>query len=142
MSTLGEENQMASVSATSTPTIGVGSDGKVTAGNLVANLDTKAIVDALMTAASIPKVQLEGRIKVEQTRVSMYQSLNTGLQTLQTTTDGYTAANAMNLLSVKSSDSSITATTTTSEEAGVRHRSGRRVHRHEVHPGGLIRQAD
>jgi flagellar hook-associated protein 2 len=117
MSTLGEENQMASVSATSTPTIGVGSDGKVTAGNLVANLDTKAIVDALMTAASIPKVQLEGRIKVEQTRVSMYQSLNTGLQTLQTTTDGYTAANAMNLLSVKSSDSSITATTTTSAAA-------------------------
>jgi len=62
-------------------------------------------------------VQLEGRIKVEQTRVSMYQSLNTGLQTLQSTTDGYTAANAMNLLSVKSSDSSITATTTTSAAA-------------------------
>lgn len=108
---------MASVSATSTPTIGVGTDGKVTAGNLVANLDTTAIVNALMTAASIPKVQLESRIKTEQTRVSMYQSLNTGLQTLQSTTDGYTAANAMNLLSVKSTDSSITATTTTSATA-------------------------
>lgn len=108
---------MASVSATSTPTIGVGSDGKVTAGNLVSNLDTKAIVDALMTAASIPKVQLESRIKTETTRISMYQSLNTGLQTLQSTTDGYTAVNAMNLLSVKSSDSGITATTTTSATA-------------------------
>ncbi|WIB65569.1 flagellar filament capping protein FliD [Curtobacterium sp. MCBD17_040] len=108
---------MTTVSATSTPSISVGSDGKVTATNLVQNLDTTSIINALMTAAGVQQVQLEARMKTEQTNLTNYQSLNTALQSLQTSVTGDLSANAMNLLTATSSYSSIKATATTNATA-------------------------
>lgn len=102
---------------TSTPTLSVGSNGQVTASNLVSNLDTTSIINALMTAAGVQQVQLEAKIKTEQTNLTNYQSLNTALQNLQTSVSGDLSANAMNLLTATSSDSSISATASTSATA-------------------------
>jgi flagellar hook-associated protein 2 len=109
---------MSSVSSTtSTPTLTVGADGKVTAGNLVNNLDTTSIINALMAAAAVPQTILETKIKTEQANVVDYQNLNSSLQALQSNTSLDANANGLNLLSVASSSSSVTATADTSASA-------------------------
>jgi flagellar hook-associated protein 2 len=108
---------MSSVGSISTPTINVGADGSVTAGNLVNNLDTTSIINALMAAASVPQVQLEARIKTEQTTVTDYQNLNQSLQALQSSASLDAKANGLNLLTVASSNTSVTATADTSASA-------------------------
>jgi flagellar hook-associated protein 2 len=108
---------MSSVGSISTPTISVGADGSVTAGNLVNNLDTTSIINALMAAAAVPQVQLEARITTAQTTLTDYQNLNQSLQALQSNASLDAKANGLNLLTVASSNSSVTATADTSASA-------------------------
>jgi flagellar hook-associated protein 2 len=104
---------MSSVGTISLPSLTVGSNGQVTVSNLVNNLDPTAIVNALMTAESIPQTQLQAKVKTEQTALSAFQNLNVTLQALQTSATGAAATNGLNLLTVASTDSSVTATATT-----------------------------
>jgi flagellar hook-associated protein 2 len=101
----------------SMPTLTVGSNGHVTAGNLVNNLDTTAIVNALMTAASVPQQQLQAKLTTEQSALTQYQNLNQSLQALATAADTDSAANGLNLLGVTSTDPSVTGTASTSANA-------------------------
>jgi flagellar hook-associated protein 2 len=95
------------------PTLAVGSNGQVTVSNLVNNLDTTSIVNALMTAAAIPQTVLQAKVKTEQAALASFQNLNVTLQALQKSAAGTAAANGLNLLTVASSDPSITATANT-----------------------------
>ncbi|MEY9852451.1 flagellar hook-associated protein 2 [Leifsonia sp. EB41] len=104
---------MSSVGTISLPSLTVGSNGQVTVSNLVNNLDPTAIVNALMTAESIPQTQLQAKVKTEQTALSAFQNLNVTLQALQTSATGAAATNGLNLLTVASTDSSVMATATT-----------------------------
>ena len=104
---------MSSVGTISLPSLTVGSNGQVTVSNLVNNLDPTAIVNALMTAESIPQTQLQAKVKTEQSALSAFQNLNVTLQALQTSAAGASATNGLNLLTVASTDSSVTATATT-----------------------------
>ncbi|MGH1524840.1 flagellar filament capping protein FliD [Leifsonia sp. L25] len=104
---------MSSVGTIALPSLTVGSNGQVTVSNLVNNLDPTAIVNALMTAESIPQTQLQAKVKTEQTTLSAFQNLNVTLQALQTSAAGASATNGLNLLTVSSTDSSVTATATT-----------------------------
>lgn len=99
------------------PTIGVGSDGHVTATGLVNNLDTTAIVNALMTAAAVPQQQVQNRLTTEQATLATYQNLNQSLQTLATSAAADSATNGLNLLDVSSTDPSVTGTASTSANA-------------------------
>ncbi|QNE36256.1 flagellar filament capping protein FliD [Leifsonia shinshuensis] len=105
---------MSSVGTISLPSLTVGSNGQVSVSNLVNNLDPTAIVNALMTAEAIPQTQLQAKVKTEQTALSAFQNLNATLQALQTSAAGAAATNGLNLLTVSSSDSSVTASATTS----------------------------
>ncbi|MFE4468242.1 flagellar filament capping protein FliD [Leifsonia sp. NPDC056824] len=104
---------MSSVGTISLPSLTVGGNGQVTVSNLVNNLDPTAIVNALMTAESIPQTQLQAKVKTEQTALSAFQNLNVTLQALQTSATGAAATNGLNLLTVASTDPSVTATATT-----------------------------
>lgn len=104
---------MSSVGTLSLPSLTVGSNGQVTVSNLVNNLDPTAIVNALMTAESIPQTQLQAKVKTEQSALSAFQNVNATLQALQTSASGAAATNGLNLLTVSSTDSSVTATATT-----------------------------
>lgn len=109
---------MSSVSSsTSTPTLTVGANGQVTASNLVSNLDTTAIINAIMTANAVPQQQLEARITTEQSALSDYQNLNQSLQALATSASTDSSGNGLNLLDVASSSSSVTATADTTAAA-------------------------
>ncbi|MEN2741476.1 flagellar filament capping protein FliD [Microbacterium sp. X-17] len=105
---------MSSVGTISLPSLTVGGNGQVTVSNLVNNLDPTAIVNALMTAESIPQTQLQAKVKTEQSALSAFQNLNVTLQALQTSAAGASATNGLNLLTVASTDPSVTATATTS----------------------------
>lgn len=96
------------------PTLTVGSNGQVTVSNLVNNLDATSIVNALMTAEAIPQTTLQTQVKSEQSTLSVFQNLNTTLQALQTSAAGDAATNGLNLLTVASSDASVTAAATIS----------------------------
>jgi flagellar hook-associated protein 2 len=104
---------MSSVGTISLPSLTVGSNGQVSVSNLVNNLDPTAIVNALMTAEAIPQTQLQAKVKTEQTTLSAFQNLNTTLQALQTSAAGAAATNGLNLLTVASTDPSVTASATT-----------------------------
>lgn len=99
------------------PTISVGSDGHVSATNLVNNLNTTAIVNALMAAASIPQQQLQLQVAAEQAKLTAYQNLNQSLQALATTATADAATNGLNLLMVDSTDPSVTGTASTTANA-------------------------
>ena len=96
------------------PTLTVGGNGQVTVSNLVNNLDTTSIVNALMTAAAIPQTVLQAKVKTEQTALASFQNLNVTLQALQTSAAGDAATNGLNLLTVASSDATVSATANTS----------------------------
>ncbi|WP_066516869.1 flagellar filament capping protein FliD [Curtobacterium ammoniigenes] len=104
---------MVSPTSSTLPTLSVGSNGQVTVSNLVNNLDPTALVNALMTAASIPQTVLESQVASEQTALKAFQNMNTTLQALQTSAAGDAATNGLNLLSVASTDPSVSATATT-----------------------------
>lgn len=104
-------------SSVSLPTLTVGSNGQVTATGLVNNLDTTAIVNALMTAAAVPQQQLQTEVTTEQANLAQYQSLNQSLQALATATGDDAATNGLNLLDVSSSDPSVTGTASTAAVA-------------------------
>jgi flagellar hook-associated protein 2 len=109
---------MSSVSSsTSVPTLTVGSNGQITASNLVNNLDTTAIINAIMTANAVPQQQLEARITSEQSALTDYQNLNQSLQTLATSATTDSSGNGLNLLTVASSNSSVSATADTTASA-------------------------
>ena len=104
-------------SSTSIPTLTVGSNGQITASNLVNNLDTTAIINAIMTANAVPQQQLEARITSEQSALTDYQNLNQSLQTLATSATTDSSGNGLNLLTVASSNSSVSATADTTASA-------------------------
>lgn len=105
---------MSMISSTSAmPTLTVGSNGQVAVSNLVNNLDPTSIVNALMTAEAIPQTTLQAQVTSEQSTLSVFQNLNTTLQALQTSAAGDAATNGLNLLTVSSSDASVTAAATT-----------------------------
>jgi flagellar hook-associated protein 2 len=85
----------------------------VTASNLVDNLNTTEIINAIMTANAVPQQQLQARVTTEQTAVADYQNLNQSLQALATSAATDSSGNGLNLLSVASSNSSVSATADT-----------------------------
>ncbi|WP_110588047.1 flagellar filament capping protein FliD [Microbacterium suaedae] len=75
---------------------------------LASNMDTAAMIDALMNVQAIPQQQLKAQISDRELVVSNLQSLNTSLQSLATGAAEAASADALQVFTTSSSDESVT----------------------------------
>lgn len=81
-------------------------------GGTAGQIDVNSLISSLMKAQSIPQSQLQDQLTGVQSRISVYQTINTKVTALQTAAQDLTAATTWSATAATSSVSSVAAATT------------------------------
>jgi flagellar hook-associated protein 2 len=85
---------------------------------VVSGLNTSALVDAQIASESGPKDALVKQVSTDNSLLAALQTLNSSYANLATQAKADAASNAWNVFTATSSDTSVSATTTTDASAG------------------------